>query len=210
MIQKMKNVKLNVTVSAVLTVALGVVLVIWPGETVSAFSRIFSFILLLAGLALLVTALVSFRPALIGAILLLAVGIWSFANPRALTSILPVAAGVLMITHGIQDIAMMPALKRYKADKWGTTLLFALVSIVFGVVCIAKAFGIVKLVMVVIGLMLIYDGVSDMVIVRKHNYFRKQSTPAEPQPGDHMMIDAQGKEFLEDSALDADYRELDE
>ncbi|MBR2188729.1 MAG: DUF308 domain-containing protein [Eubacterium sp.] len=208
MFEKMKHVKLNITLSAVLTVILGVVLVIWPGETVETFARIFGVLLLLAGAVLLITALRSFRPALIGALLLLAVGIWAFANPKALTSILPVAAGVLLITHGVQDLALLPSLKRYRADKWGVTILFAIFSIGFGVLCIARAFGIVKLLMVIIGLMLIYDGVTDMVIVRKYNYFRRQNEREEPPQ--HVMIDAQGKEFLEDSVIDAEFREYPE
>ena len=209
---KMRTVKLHITVSAVLTVLLGIVLVVWPGETVETFARLFGFMILLVGVVLLISSLAGFRLGLIGALILIAVGIWSLANPRALSSILPVAAGVLLITHGVQDLVMLPALKKVEAAKYGVTILFALVSIVFGVICIARAFGIMKVMMVVIGLMLIYDGISDMIIVRKYNYFRRQY---EPKPDfkdtqDHVMIDAQGKEFLEDSVIDADYRDVDE
>lgn len=210
--EAMKRVKLHITVSAVLTVLLGVVLVIWPGETAETFARFFGFLILLVGFVLLLTALAAFRPALIGALILLAVGIWALANPRALSSILPVAAGVLLITHGVQDLVMLPALKRVEAAKYGVTILFALLSIVFGVVCIARAFGVIKVMMVVIGLMLIYDGISDMIIVRKYNYFRRQNEPKQEysDPQEHVMIDAQGKEFLEDSVIDADFRDVDD
>lgn len=209
---KMRTVKLHITVSAVLTVLLGIVLVVWPGETVETFARLFGFMILLVGVVLLISSLAGFRLGLIGALILIAVGIWSLANPRALSSILPVAAGVLLITHGVQDLVMLPALKRVEAAKYGVTILFALVSIVFGVICIARAFGIMKVMMVVIGLMLIYDGISDMIIVRKYNYFRRQYEPKQDfkDPQDHVMIDAQGKEFLEDSVIDADYRDVDE
>ena len=198
-LDKFRTVKLNVTLSAVLTVILGVVLVIWPGETVQTFARVFGAIILCAGVLLLLSALRGSRLALIGALLLIAVGIWAFATPKAFSSILPVAAGVLLITHGVQDLVMMPALRRYQAAQYGLTVLFALISIVFGIVCIANAFGIVKLIMVVIGLMLIYDGVTDMLIVRKYNYFRRRYEPESGAPEEeHIMIDAQGKPFLEE------------
>ena len=45
----------------------------------------------------------------------------------------------------------------------------AIVNIVLGVLCICNAFGLVKIGLILIGLMLIFDGVTDMFIVHKVN-----------------------------------------
>ncbi|MBQ2626402.1 MAG: DUF308 domain-containing protein, partial [Eubacterium sp.] len=58
---KMRTVKLHITVSAVLTVLLGIVLVVWPGETVETFARLFGFMILLVGVVLLISSLAGFR-----------------------------------------------------------------------------------------------------------------------------------------------------
>ena len=42
-------------------------------------------------------------------------------------------------------------------------------NIVLGVLCICNAFGLVKIGLILIGLMLIFDGLSDMFIVHKVN-----------------------------------------
>ena len=53
------------------------------------------------------------------------------------------------------------------------------VSILFGVICICNAFGIAKLTMVLIGLMLIYDGVTDMLIVSRGHRAEKNVLDAD-------------------------------
>lgn len=45
----------------------------------------------------------------------------------------------------------------------------AVLNIVLGVLCIGNAFGLVEIGMMLIGIMLIYDGISDMFIVHKVN-----------------------------------------
>ncbi len=200
MFEKLKEVKLHITLSALLTVALGVVLVIWPGEVASVFARVFAVALFVCGIILLIVSWKGFKIGVPAALMLIIVGVWAFAYPKALNSILPVAAGVLLITHGVQDLLLTPRLKEYHADRWGMTILYALFSIVCGALCICRAFGIVKLIMIIIGLMLIFDGISDMVVIHKYNYFRKQYNKGQ--------IAENEKAAIEESAIDADYREV--
>ena len=211
MFEKLKEVKLHITISAVLTTALGIVLIIWPGEVASAFGRLFAVALFIAGVILMALSVKGFKLGIPPALMLLIVGIWSFANPKALTSILPVAAGVILIFHGIQDLLMTPRLRSYKADKWWISLIFSLLSIVFGVLCIARAFGVVKLVMVIIGLMLIYDGLSDMVIIHKYNFFRKLSETVKLEEKARIReeeLKEEERREIRETAVDADFREV--
>ena len=200
MFEKLREVKIHITLSALATLALGVVLVIWPGETALLFDGILSVALLVVGVILLILSVRGFKLGIPGALMLLVVGIWSFANPEAIAEILPVAAGVLMVTHGVQDLVMTPALKRYHADNWWLALIFSLLSIAFGVLCIAKAFGVVKVIMVIVGLMLIYDGITDLVLIHKYNYFRRQMEKA--------ILIQKEREALEEAAVDVEFKEV--
>ena len=55
---------------------------------------------------------------------------------------------------------------------WGM-ILMAVIDLIAGVLTVLYAFGIVKLSMVVLGIMLVYDGISSMVVVGKVNHAEK-------------------------------------
>ena len=45
----------------------------------------------------------------------------------------------------------------------------AVLNLILGILCICNAFGLVKITMILIGIMLVYDGVSGVFIVHKVN-----------------------------------------
>ena len=47
---------------------------------------------------------------------------------------------------------------------WGVGILFSIVSLVLGILCIVNAFGLVKLTFAIIGIALIYNGISNIYI----------------------------------------------
>ena len=97
------------------------------------------------------------------------IGLWMFFSPQLVASIIPIAIGVLMVVHGVQDLTLAVEGKRKNANNWWSIPLMAIVNIVLGVLCICNAFGLVKIGLILIGLMLIFDGVTDMFIVHKVN-----------------------------------------
>ena len=160
--EKWKNLRIDVTFTAVLAVLLGVLFVVWPGQITIFFSRILAAAVMIAG-AVLFLGRITARPvslwSVIGSGILFLVGLWLFLSPTIIASIIPIVIGVFLLVHGIQDVVMAAELRQYEA--------LGAVSILFGVICICNAFGIAKLTMVLIGLMLIYDGVTDMLIVSR-------------------------------------------
>lgn len=180
--EKWKNLKIDVTLSAVLAVLIGVLFVIWPGQITMAFGRIVAIVVILAG-AVLLLGRVTDTPVnfwgVIGSAIVLLVGIWLFISPQVIASLLPIVVGVLLVVHGVQDVVMAAETRKYQADRWWIAAAMGAVSIVFGVICICNAFNIVKLTMVLIGIMLIYDGLSDMFIVHKVNRAAKSVIDSE-------------------------------
>ena len=53
MIEKLKSIKLDITFSAILSVAIGAMLVFWPGTIVTVLARIIAVILMVSGITLL-------------------------------------------------------------------------------------------------------------------------------------------------------------
>lgn len=180
--EKWKNLKIDVTLSAVLAILIGVLFVVWPGQITLVFARIIAVAVIVAGAVLLVGR-VTDTPVnfwgVIGSAIVLLVGIWLFISPHIIASLLPIVIGVLLVVHGVQDLTMAAEAKRYQANRWWIAAAMGAVSIVFGIVCICNAFSLVKLTMVLIGVMLIYDGVSDMFIVYKVNRAAKNVVDSE-------------------------------
>lgn len=172
MMDKLKQIKVDVTLAAVLSVVIGVLLIVYPGTVVTMIARVIALILVVSGLVLLVPQF--FEPvknylSMVVAALIAIIGLWMFFSPQLMASLIPIAIGVLLVVHGIQDIAMGLEGRKNSAQRWWSILLMAVVNIILGLLCICNAFGLVKIGMIFIGVMLIYDGLSDMLIVHKVN-----------------------------------------
>ena len=176
MMDKLKSIKIDVTLAAVLSVVLGVLLVIWPATVITVLARVIAIILMVSGIVSLIPRLmdeVKSYTSIIVSLLITLIGLWMFLSPQAVASIIPIAIGVLLVVHGVQDLSLALEGKKTKAHNWSIPLM-ALLNIVLGVLCICNAFGLVKLGMILIGIMLIYDGLSDMFIVHKVNKASKE------------------------------------
>lgn len=166
--EALKRIKADVILSAILCIALGVVLIIWSEETIRLACIAVAIGLMIIGTVNLIGYFMDrimhpFSGAL-GLVVLL-IGIWIFLKPESVVSLIPIVIGVILAIHGIQDIKFSFEAKKNNYDRWWGMLLMALISLVFGVLCIVHAFGIVKLAMIFIGIALIYDGLSDLCIV---------------------------------------------
>lgn len=166
----LKRVKADVILSALLCIALGIVIIAWPEQTIDIFCRVIAVGMGIMGVVYLVhyftNRLIHPFSGILGLAVLL-VGVWIFLKPGSLFSLIPIVIGVILAIHGIQDIKLAIEAKRNQYEKWWTMLIIALVSLIFGVVCIVNAFGIVKLATQLIGIALIYDGISDLWIVNR-------------------------------------------
>lgn len=192
--ETLKRIKADVILSAILCIALGVVLIVWSEETILVICKVLALGLILMGIVNMISYFMNrivnpFSGAL-GLVVLL-IGVWIFLRPESVVSLIPIVIGVILVIHGIQDFKLAFETKSNCYDRWWSILLLGIVSLALGVLCIVHAFGIVKLAMIFIGIALIYDGVSDIWIVSRTSKAVKQ-----------MKQDAE--------AFDVDYKEIDE
>lgn len=172
MVEKLRNLKVDVTLSALLSVFIGVLLVLCPTQVTVIFARIIAVILMVSGGIFFVTKILEPAHNALGMIvggLVILIGLWIFLSPTSVVQIVPMGIGVLLIVHGMQDLSMAVEIRKNHGERWWVTLLAAGLNVLFGVLCICNAFGLFKLMLMIVGLMLIYDGVSDMLIVHKVN-----------------------------------------
>lgn len=162
-----KKLRIAAYVTAVLTIALGAVLIAWPMEVTGLICRILGAILVIMGAVYLFGYFVEGRGilAVTGGLIFLLLGVWIFITPESIASLVPIVIGVILLVHSLRDFQMASEAKQSGSERWTVLFLLALLNSVFGVVCICDSFGGVTVAVRLLGLALVYDGISNMIIV---------------------------------------------
>ncbi len=169
--EMMKRLKLDVMISAVVCIGLGVVLILWPIEVTTVVCRTIGAIIAFLG-AVRVAGYVLHREEkhsfhlLLGLVLLL-VGIWIFLKPHSIQSILFIGIGAVLFVHGLEDFKFALEAKRNGYESWAILILMSLLGMVFGVICIIDCFGMISITLSFVGIVLIYDGITDFWIITR-------------------------------------------
>ena len=173
MIDFLKGLKMNYTISAVLCVLLGLVLLIWPGTTTQIVCMTLGIVMLAYGIIQIVIYLFNRERTIISqgmmllGIVFAVIGIWILLRPEMIIMAVPIIVGVLIVIHGLHNVIQAIALQKDGYDKWWLALIFALLTVIFGGVLIYNPFEAVELVVRLIGVFLIYDGLSDIWILSR-------------------------------------------
>lgn len=153
--------------SAVLTVALGIVLVAWPMEVTGLICRILGALLAVMGAVYLFGYFMEGRGILsvAGGLLFLLLGVWIFITPTSIATLVPIVIGVVLLVHSLKDFQMASEAKRSGSERWVMMFLLAFLNSALGVVCICDSFGLVSVAVRLLGIALIFDGISNIIIV---------------------------------------------
>lgn len=169
----LKRLKTNIVISAMLCVALGIVLVVWPDLSMKVVCIAIGAVLLIGG-GVRLAVYFSMKDGsmyaqmnLIMGIVLAVVGIWILMKPDKVLAIIPIIVGIVIALHGINDLQQAVTLCRDKYDKWWVALILGLLTIGFGVLLICRPFEALDTAVMLIGTFLIYDGLSDIWIVSR-------------------------------------------
>lgn len=162
-----KKLRIAAYMTAILTIALGAVLIAWPMEVTGLICRVLGAILVVMGAVYLFGYFVEGRGilAVTGGLLFLLLGVWIFITPQSVATLVPIVIGVVLLVHSLRDFQMASEAKRNGSERWMILFLLALLNCVFGVVCICDSFGVISVAVRMLGIALVYDGISNMVIV---------------------------------------------
>lgn len=168
-----KSLKVNYSLSAVICVILGIVLLVWPGQSTQVVCMIlgivlggFGIIQIILYLATKEKTMVSHSMMMLG-IVLAVIGGWIVLKPDTIIKAIPMIVGILIVIHGLHNAVQAIDLKKMQYDNWWVALLLSLLTIALGVVLICNPFTVVDTVVRLIGAFLIYDGLSDMWILSR-------------------------------------------
>ena len=166
----LKKIKANALVSAILYAILGAVLLLWPATSAQVVTLALGLVLVLCGLGNILDFLLHrdgslySRMHLIAGVILAVIGLWLMTQPDLLTVVVPRIMGILICIHGAGDIRSAFVLKRNASPHWGVTLLLAAITYALGAMLVLNPFSAFTTVVRIIGLCLLYDGISDIWI----------------------------------------------
>lgn len=169
----LKSLKANYTISAVLCVLLGLVLVIWPGVTSQIICMLLGGVLLAYGILQIAIYLfnrertIVLQGMMLLGIVFAVIGLWILLKPEMIIMAVPVIVGVLIVIHGLHNVVQALALKKDGYENWWLACLLGGLTVIFGGVLIFNPFKAIELVVRIIGVFLIYDGVSDIWILSR-------------------------------------------
>ena len=168
-----KSLKVNYSLSAVICVILGIVLLVWPGQSTQVVCMVlgivlggFGLIQIILYLATKEKTMVSHSMMMLGVVLAV-IGGWIVLKPETIIKAVPMIVGILIMIHGFHNAVEAVDLKKMQYDNWWVALLLSLLTVALGVVLICNPFTIVDTVVRIIGAFLVYDGLSDMWILSR-------------------------------------------
>ncbi|MBD5501249.1 MAG: hypothetical protein HDR10_08635 [Lachnospiraceae bacterium] len=195
MINYLKNLKANYTLSAVICVIIGAVLIIWPGTSTQVVCMVLGGVLVTYGvIQILLYLFARERTLYLQGMLVLGIvfgvlGAWIFIKPEIITVTVPVIMGIIIVMHGLHNAVQAIDLKKMKYEKWWVALLAGVLTIALGGVLIYNPFSVINTVVRVIGIFLVYDGLSDMWIISR--VFKTRKNTQKIIDAEAIIIDAE-------------------
>lgn len=168
----LNNRRVSCALSALCFVALGACLLFRPAESSLWICYLLGGALLLTGVVYICSHFVRARGAkvvfqydlIIGVVLALA-GVWILTTPDVIAAFFQYLLGAILIAHGLIDLQGALNLRSGGANRWWWAALLALVTLALGAVVIWYPYETINALMMFIGAALIYDGVSDLLIL---------------------------------------------
>ena len=187
----LKNRKLSFLLASILYVALGLVLLIWPGTATTVICYAFGAVLAIYGLVAIISFFVSrkggFAFELFLGIVAAGIGAFFLLQPKVVASILPVIMGIFIVIDGLLNLKRAFELHRLEYGRWFITLILSLVSVALGLLVVFQPYLAAEALIMLIGVVFIYEGLSDLWAIVKVTRLTKElrkRMPVEVDPID--------------------------
>ncbi len=152
----------------IISIAIGVVLILFPGEAMDISIKVIGAILLAAGVCGIIMGIRAqgayIAYTISGAVTAIVAGVVCFLYPQLIKSALPLIMGVVILATGIFNIANAFSAKKAGASKWAVSLILALITVICGIVILLNLNGTANLLVTIIGIIFVYNGVSMLIM----------------------------------------------
>lgn len=165
--------KRSSVIAALITMALGFFLVLWPDRSVALMCTLLGAALLVTGIVYILGWFVRRREGgagaftLIPGVVLAGIGVWLMTSSESVITLIQYVFGAVVIFHGVVDLQGSVALMRNHAAYWWLDLGLSALTLGLGVLILVNPFGTFAALVMLIGFVLIYDGLSDLWIIHR-------------------------------------------
>ena len=184
--ERLKNMTVSFVFLSVLYLMLGVVLLLWPTLVMDIISYAFGAILLLYGLFAIIGFYRSedrrggaFLGLFLG-IVAAAVGAIMVLYPPLIQSIIPVILGLYIAIDGLLSLKRTLELQRMDYARWNVNLILSVISAALGIFVVFHPLLTEAALFRVIGIVLLYAGVSDLWTIFQLSQWTKEYRKTHP------------------------------
>ena len=115
-----------------------------------------------------------FSTLLVLAIILGAFGIYILLNPRSFAKIIPLVMGMFLVVDSISKLSMAFDFKKMGYKNWWYMLIIACLVLSFGLILLFDPFGFVKAGLMVVGIMLVVDSITNIITIYSYSKTKKE------------------------------------
>ncbi|CDD74598.1 uncharacterized protein BN737_00038 [Clostridium sp. CAG:62] len=166
----LKQLKWNLILLAVIFIALGIVLIFWPGATMKTICYLLAAMLLAIGVVSLINYLrkdisgIIYRYDLVVGLCAILGGILVIVKVDKLTDLIPAVLGFLVTMSGIMKMQNSVDMLRLGHGTWHVAFAMAIVNIVAGIVLLMNPFEAAQILIMCLGIALVYSGITDLYV----------------------------------------------
>lgn len=163
-----KRTRATIILAGITMLALGIAMFVSPIGATVLIVQIVGWILVVAGVALLINCWLHRLPVLIQADLVaglaaLLPGVCMLAWPERFVAAVYVIIGVLITLTGVNDCIEAFDIKHAGISNWPVLLVLGIISIAAGIAVVTSPFAFAEFVMLIAGIALIYDGITEII-----------------------------------------------
>lgn len=164
----LKSIRNSLVLTSVLTIALGVLLMLFPGSALRWASILTGAATLAWGIARIASywkggGAYNQRFDLFLGVILALLGLFLILCPQFLASVIPFALGVYVLVDSVSAIRRALDMKALGYEKWWASLAFAVLLALFGALMVFNPFGAMSTLVKFIGFGFIFDGGNTLV-----------------------------------------------
>ena len=164
-----EKIRKDVVWSSIAYLIIGFILLIKPGTALVTIVHILALLAVVMGVVSLVTYFKDKysvgNGGVIKGIVYFFIAAFLYFGAGFIISIVPFILGLLIVISGIVKLQEALDMMKYRADGSVTVLVIAILSLVLGILILINPFGTAELLFRIIGIALIYNGVSDLLTV---------------------------------------------
>ena len=166
--EKIKEYKIDNIVMGILSAVVGVILVIFPGTTLRMIGYLVSAALFLMGIVSIIIYIRRktednfMKNDFLKGLVAITLGVCTILKVEVVISLLPLILGIIIIISGCSKLQETIDMARVKS--WLILLIAAIINIALGVLVVCNPFDTMKLLVTIIGIGMIFGGVTDVFI----------------------------------------------